>query len=160
MAARLTGDTSDDSHLADDSKRQENAAGHSGYAPPVQEERRIASDGNSYTLCEFIHHYGEGYGNSKWTAAQHTPPPAPPPQEIDEVEAAAVNTLLTPPPAPPPQEIPEVQVGEIRAAAVNTLLTPRTVEEIRRAFLQRCTASRLQAYCWQRHYKSAVDVFS
>ena len=28
--------TSDDTHLADDSKRQENAAGSSGYAPPVQ----------------------------------------------------------------------------------------------------------------------------
>ena len=32
--------TSDDTHLADDSKRQENAAGSSGYAPPVQEDTR------------------------------------------------------------------------------------------------------------------------
>ena len=96
MAAEVTEGTSDDTHLADDSKRQENAAGSFGYAPPVQEERRIASDGNSYTLREFLHHYGEEYGNSKWTAAQDTPPPAPPPQEIVEVEAAAVNTLLTP----------------------------------------------------------------
>ena len=47
MAAEVTEGTSDDTHLADDSKRQENAAGHSGYAPPVQEERRIASDGNA-----------------------------------------------------------------------------------------------------------------
>ena len=41
MAARVTGDTSDDTHLADDSKRGENTAGCSGYAPPVQEECRM-----------------------------------------------------------------------------------------------------------------------
>ena len=41
MAARVTGDTSDDTHLADDSKRGENAAGSSGYAPPVQEGGRM-----------------------------------------------------------------------------------------------------------------------
>ena len=41
MAARVTGDTSDDTHLADDSKRQENAAGYSGSAPPVQEGGRM-----------------------------------------------------------------------------------------------------------------------
>ena len=40
MAAQVTERTSDDTHLAADSKRQENAAGSSGYAPPVQEERR------------------------------------------------------------------------------------------------------------------------
>ena len=44
MAARVTGDTSDDTHLADDSKRRENAAGCSGYAPPVQEECRMTED--------------------------------------------------------------------------------------------------------------------
>ena len=87
MAAEVTEGTSDDTHLADDSKRQENAAGHSGYAPPVQEERRIASDGNAYTFREFLDHYGEEWGTSKWRAAQDTTPPAP---------AAAVNTLLTP----------------------------------------------------------------
>ena len=36
MAANLPKSTSDDSHLAGDSKRPENAAGSSGYAPPVQ----------------------------------------------------------------------------------------------------------------------------
>ena len=36
MAAEVTEGTSDDTHLADDSKRQENAAGYSGSAPPVQ----------------------------------------------------------------------------------------------------------------------------
>ena len=40
MAAKVTEGTSDDTHLADDSKRQENAAGFSGYAPPVQEDTR------------------------------------------------------------------------------------------------------------------------
>ena len=123
MAARVTGDTSDDTHLADDSKRRENAAGSSGYAPPVQEggrmtrdtsvdahhaghaftdttlalvqeERRIASDGNAYTFCEFLEYYGEECATSKWNTAQDTPPPPPPPQE--NVQAAAVNTLLTP----------------------------------------------------------------
>ena len=94
MAAEVTEGTSDDTHLADDSKRQENAAGHSGYAPPVQEERRIAGDGNEYTFREFLDYYGEEWSNSKWSAAQDTPPPAPPPQE--NVQAAAVNTLLTP----------------------------------------------------------------
>ena len=44
MAARVTGDTSDDTHLADDSKRGENAAGSSGYAPPVQEGGRMTGD--------------------------------------------------------------------------------------------------------------------
>ena len=126
MAAEVTEGTSDDTHLAADSKRQENAAGSSGYAPPVQEERRIANDGNAYTFREFLDHYGEEWSNSKWNAAQHTPPPAPPPQE--SIQAAAVNTLLAaqdaPPPAPPPQE-------NVQAAAVNTLLTPRTAEEIR-----------------------------
>ena len=77
MAAEVTEGTSDDTHLADDSKRQENA-------PPVQEERRIANDGNSYTFREFLDYYGEEYGTSKWSAAQDTPPPAPPPQEIVE----------------------------------------------------------------------------
>ena len=123
VVAEVTGDTSDGTHLADDSKRRENAAGSSGYAPPVQEggrmtgdtsvdnhhaghaftdttlalveeERRIASDGNAYTFREFLEHYGEKLGTSKWSAAQDTPPPAPPPQE--NVQAAAVNTLLTP----------------------------------------------------------------
>ena len=44
MAARVTGDTSDDTHLADDSKRRENAASSSGYAPPVQEEWPMTAD--------------------------------------------------------------------------------------------------------------------
>ena len=95
MAAEVTEGTSDDTHLADDSKRQENAAGSSGYAPPVQEERRVASDGNSYTFQEFLDHYGEEWiATYKWSAAQDTPPPAPPLQAV--VQAAAVNTLLTP----------------------------------------------------------------
>ena len=47
MAENLPKNTSEDTHLADDSKRQENAANHSGYAPPVQEKHRIASDGNA-----------------------------------------------------------------------------------------------------------------
>ena len=93
MAAEMTEGTSDDTHLADDSKRQENAAGSSGYAPPVQEERRVASDGNSYTFQEFLDHYGEEWiATYKWSAAQDTPPPPPPLQEI--MQAAAVNTLL------------------------------------------------------------------
>ena len=94
MAAEVTEGTSDDTHLADDSNRQENAAGYSGYAPSVQEERRIASDGNAYTFREFLDHYGEECGTSKWSTAQDTPLPPPPPQENDQ--AAAVNTLLTP----------------------------------------------------------------
>ena len=146
MAANLPKSTSDDSHLAGDSKQSENkhllmqllvatqvtertsddthlAAGSSGYAPPVQEgrnltedtsvdahhaghaftdttlalveeERRIASDGNAYTFCEFLEYYGEECATSKWNTAQDTPPPPPPPQE--NVQAAAVNTLLTP----------------------------------------------------------------
>ena len=94
MAARVTGDTSDDTHLADDSKRQENAAGSSGSAPPVQEEHRVASDGNAYTFREFHEYYGEECATSKWNTAKDTPPPPPPPQE--NVQAAAVNTLLTP----------------------------------------------------------------
>ena len=87
MAAEVTGGTSDDTHLADDSKRQENAAGYSGSAPPVQEERRVARDGHSYTFQEFLDHYGEEWiATYKWTTAQDTPPP----------QAAAVNTLLMP----------------------------------------------------------------
>ena len=72
MAAEMTEGTSDDTHLAADSKRQENAAGTSGYAPPVQEERRVASDGNSYTFQEFRAYYGEEWSTSKWSAAQDT----------------------------------------------------------------------------------------
>ena len=37
MPGELPKSTSDDTHLADDSKRPENAAGSSGYASPVQE---------------------------------------------------------------------------------------------------------------------------
>ena len=40
MAAEVTEGTTDDTHLADDSKRQENAAGSSGYPPLVQEDTR------------------------------------------------------------------------------------------------------------------------
>ena len=94
MAKEQPTSTSDDPHLADHSKRQENAASHSGYAPPVEEERRIAGDGRAYTFREFLAHYGEEWGKSKWSAAQNTPPPAPPLQA--GVQAAAVNTLLTP----------------------------------------------------------------
>ena len=36
----MTESTSDDTHLAANSKRQENAAGSSGYPPPVQEDTR------------------------------------------------------------------------------------------------------------------------
>ena len=50
----------------------ENAAGSSGYAPPVQEERRVASDGNSYTFQQFLDYYGEECGTSLWNAAQDT----------------------------------------------------------------------------------------
>ena len=83
----MTGDTSVDAH-------------HAGHAftdttlALVQEERRIASDGNAYTFCEFLEYYGEECATSKWNTAQDTPPPPPPPQE--NVQAAAVNTLLTP----------------------------------------------------------------
>ena len=88
IAAEMTEGTSDDTHLAADSERQENAAGTSGYAPPVQEERRVAGDGNSYTFQEFLDHYGEEWiATYKWSAAQDTPPPAPQPQE--NVQAAA-----------------------------------------------------------------------
>ena len=60
-----------------------------------QEERRIARDGNVYTFREFLDHYGEEWiATYKWSAAQDTPPPPPPLQE--NVQAAAVNTLLTP----------------------------------------------------------------
>ena len=106
MAVEVTEGTSDDTHLADDSKRQENAARHSGDAPPVQEERRIASDGNANTFREFLDHYGDEWlTTQKWTAAKDTPPPPPP---------------LPPPATPPPS-----------AAAVNILLTPRTAANLR-----------------------------
>ena len=68
----MTEGTSDDTHLAADSERQENAAGTSGYAPPVQEERRVAGDGNSYTFQQFLDYYGEECGTSLWNAAQDT----------------------------------------------------------------------------------------
>ena len=42
--AEVTEGISDDTHLADDSKRRENAACCSGYAPPVQEECRMTGD--------------------------------------------------------------------------------------------------------------------
>ena len=100
MAARVTVDTSDDSHLADDSKQREDVAGHSGYAPPVQEERRIASDGNGYTFRECLEFYGEELGTSSWTAAP-----------------AAVNTLLT-----DTHPLPSQQERDAASAAVNTLL--------------------------------------
>ena len=86
--------TSDDAHLAGDSKRQATAASSSGYAPPVQEERRVGIDGNLYTYKEFLEYYGEEWLTiQEWTAAKDTPPPPPPPQE--NVQAAAVITLLT-----------------------------------------------------------------
>ena len=72
IAAEMTEGTSDDTHLAADSERQENAAGTSGYAPPVQEERRVAGDGNSYTFQQFLDYYGEECGTSLWNAAQDT----------------------------------------------------------------------------------------
>ena len=59
MAAEVTEGTSDDTHLAGNKDRQEIATGSSGYAPSLQEERRVASDGNSYTFREFLDHYGE-----------------------------------------------------------------------------------------------------
>ena len=43
-AAEVTEGTSDDTHLAGDSKRRENAAGCNDYAPPVQEECRMTED--------------------------------------------------------------------------------------------------------------------
>ena len=55
MAAEVTEGTSDDTHLAADSKRQENAAGSFGYAPLFQEERRVASDGNSCAAQDTRH---------------------------------------------------------------------------------------------------------
>ena len=91
--AGVTEGTSDDTQLADDNKRQENAGGYSGDAPPVLEECRIANDGSAYTFCQFLEHYGKEWGTSMWSEAKDTPPPAPPPQKI--VDAAAVNTLLT-----------------------------------------------------------------
>ena len=57
MAAEMTEGTSDDTHLADDSKRQATAASSLGYAPPVQEERRVGIDGNFHTFQEFLDHY-------------------------------------------------------------------------------------------------------
>ena len=108
MAPKIKEGTSDDTHLAADSERQENAAGSSGYTPPVQEERRVGIDGNLYTYKEFLEYYGEEWLTiQEWTAAEDTPPPPPP---------------LPPPPTPPPP-----------AAAVNILLTPRTAEQIRRS---------------------------
>ena len=66
--------TSDDAHLAGDSKRQATAAGSSGYAPPVQEERRVGIDGNLYTYKEFLEYYGEEWLTiQEWTAAKDTP---------------------------------------------------------------------------------------
>ena len=129
--------TSDDTHLAHESKRPENAAGSSedtrhmaanlpkstsddthlaaGYAPQVQEERRVAADGHSYTHQEFLEHYDEEWkATIEWNAAKNTHPPPPP---------------LPPPPTPPPP-----------AAAVNTLLTPRTAEQIR-------TSTRIAGTC-------------
>ena len=121
--------TSDDTHLAGDSKRQATAASSSGYAPPVQEERRVGIDGNFHTFQEFLDHYGDEWlTTQKWTAAKDTPPPPPP---------------LPPPATPPPP-----------AAAVNILLTPQSAEQIRastriagtckkemRAFLDETSAS-------------------
>ena len=54
--------TSDDTHLADDSKRRENAAGCSGYAPPIQKECHMTED----TSVD-AHHAGNAV-----TAAVHT----------------------------------------------------------------------------------------
>ena len=106
IGANLPKSTSDDSHLASDSKRQESAAGSAGYAPQVQEERRVAADGHSYTHQEFLEHYDEEWkATIEWNAAKNTHPPAPP---------------LPPPPTPPPP-----------AAAVNTLLSPRTAQQLR-----------------------------
>ena len=69
------------------------------------------------------------YSSTSTAASKNTPPPPPPPQE--NVQAAAVNTLLRPRTAeetrpPPPQ-------GNVQAAAVETLLTPLEAEEIRRS---------------------------
>ena len=73
IAAAVTEGTSDDTHLAADSKRQENAAGTSGYTPPIQEERRVANDSNSYTFQQFRDYYGEDtLSTSLWNAAQDT----------------------------------------------------------------------------------------
>ena len=106
LATALPKSTSDDAHFAGDSKRQATAASSLGYAPPVQEERRVGIDGNFHTFQEFLDHYGDEWlTTQKWTAAKDTPPPPPP---------------LPPPATPPPP-----------AAAVNILLTPRTAEQIR-----------------------------
>ena len=72
MAAEVTEGTSDDTHLAADCKRQENAAVSSGYAPLFQEERRVASDGNSCTFQQFLDYYSKEWNTSKWNAAQDT----------------------------------------------------------------------------------------
>ena len=87
MAARVTGDTSDDTHLADDSKRRENAAGSSGYAPAVQEGGRMTGDtsvdahhaGDAFTdttLALMSYNMGiqnaEIHSGKKWTAKYKT----------------------------------------------------------------------------------------
>ena len=73
MAARVTGDTSDDTHLADDSKRGENAAGSSGYAPKAAPDwkpgyfraiaQKRAGDGSAASTVEQA-----GIGNSESAA--------------------------------------------------------------------------------------------
>ena len=57
LATALPKSTSDDAHFAGDSKRQATAASSLGYAPPVQEERRVGIDGNFHTFQEFLDHY-------------------------------------------------------------------------------------------------------
>jgi len=88
MAAEVPDTTSDDPHLADHSKRQE--------------ERRIADDGKAYTFSEFLAHYGEEWGKTRWSAAQNTHSGASDGYAAPSTEStapAAVNTLLTSPPA-------------------------------------------------------------
>ena len=58
MAAEMTEGTSDDTHLAADSERQENAAGPSGYAPPVQEERRHHQTCRHHPSYFYLYHLG------------------------------------------------------------------------------------------------------
>ena len=77
MAAEVTGGTSDDTHLADDSKRGENAAGSSGYAPKAAPDwkpgyfraiaQKRAGDGSAASTVEQA-----GIGNSEPAASANS----------------------------------------------------------------------------------------
>ena len=90
MAARVTGDTSDDTHLADDSKRRENAAGSYGYAPPVQEGGRMTGD----TSVD-AHHAGHAFTDTSLALMSY---PAPAITAAAKAPAATAPAASTVPP--------------------------------------------------------------